>query len=94
LRAWLPSTCAWIACRGGTETLFYWRTRAGREVDVVVCGLGTVVALEVKRSRSVQRRDLAGLKAFREDYDAVRAAADVVLMCCGCLRAARVRWQR
>lgn len=35
---------AWIAYRGGTETLHYWRTR------------------------SVQRRDLAGLKAFREDY--------------------------
>ncbi|MGB5135000.1 MAG: DUF4143 domain-containing protein [Prochlorococcaceae cyanobacterium] len=59
---------AWIAYRGGTETLHYWRTRAGREVDFVVYGPGTFVALEVKRSRSVHRRDLAGLKAFREDY--------------------------
>ncbi|MGL6132631.1 MAG: DUF4143 domain-containing protein, partial [Prochlorococcaceae cyanobacterium] len=65
---------AWIAYRGGAETLHYWRTRAGREVDFVVYGPGTVVALEVKRSRSVQRRDLAGLKAFREDYPESEAA--------------------
>lgn len=65
---------AWIAYRGGTETLHYWRTRAGREVDFVVYGPGTFVALEVKCSRSVQRRDLSGLKAFRDDYPESEAA--------------------
>jgi hypothetical protein len=27
---------AWIAYRGGKDSLSYWRTRAGREVDFVV----------------------------------------------------------
>ena len=59
---------AWIAYGGGDERLWYWRTRAGREVDFVVYGAGTFAALEVKRSRNVQTRDLQGLKAFRADY--------------------------
>jgi hypothetical protein len=37
-------------------------------VDFVVYGAGTFAALEVKRSRNVQTRDLQGLKAFRADY--------------------------
>ena len=65
---------AWIAYRGGKDTLHYWRTRAGREVDFVVYGPDTFLALEVKRSRTVHRRDLAGLKAFREDYPESRVA--------------------
>jgi predicted AAA+ superfamily ATPase len=65
---------AWIAYRGGRDSLSYWRTRAGREVDFVVYGPDTFVALEVKRSRNVDRRDLAGLKAFREDYPESRVA--------------------
>jgi len=59
---------AWIAYGGGDERLYCWRTRAGREVDFVVYGAGTFAALEVKRSRNVQARDLQGLKAFRSDY--------------------------
>ncbi len=65
---------AWIAYRGGKDSLSYWRTRAGREVDFVVYGPDTFVALEVKRSRILHSRDLAGLRAFRDDYPESRVA--------------------
>jgi predicted AAA+ superfamily ATPase len=67
---------AWIAYRSGDERLHYWRTRAGREVDFVIYGEATFAGLEVKRSRTVQARDLQGLKAFRQDYP----EADVALL--------------
>ncbi|MCP9820387.1 ATP-binding protein [Synechococcus sp. Cruz-9H2] len=59
---------AWLAYRREGDRLFFWRTRAGREVDFVIYGPGTFVALEVKRSRQVSGRDLHGLRAFQADY--------------------------
>jgi uncharacterized protein len=47
-------------------TVNYWRSRTGLEVDFVI-NEGEV-AIEVKISRSPALRDLAGLKAFCEDY--------------------------
>lgn len=49
------------------DQLFYWRTKARREVEFVVCGADTFAALEVKRSRQVHPSDLQGLKAFQAD---------------------------
>jgi predicted AAA+ superfamily ATPase len=37
-------------------------------VDFVLYGEGVFVAIEVKNSRKVDRKDLRGLQAFREDY--------------------------
>lgn len=48
--------------------IHYWRTTAGNEVDFVLYGNEGLLALEIKRSRSVTRKDLSGLKAFMEDY--------------------------
>ena len=52
--------------------LFYWRTSAGNEVDFVLYGEGGLVAIEVKRSRSVSPSDLSGLKSFKADYPNAR----------------------
>jgi predicted AAA+ superfamily ATPase len=50
-------------------SLFFWRTSAGAEVDVVVEKYGRpVAACEVKSSRSIDGGDLSGLKAFQEEY--------------------------
>jgi|688.fasta_scaffold72715_4 predicted AAA+ superfamily ATPase len=49
-------------------SLSFWRTRAGLEVDFVVYGPDLFWAIEVKRSARIDRRDLAGLKAFGADY--------------------------
>jgi predicted AAA+ superfamily ATPase len=52
--------------QGGS--LSFWRTRSGLEVDFVVYGPELFWAIEVKRSARIDRRDLAGLKAFGTDY--------------------------
>jgi predicted AAA+ superfamily ATPase len=57
-------------------SLSFWRTRAGLEVDFVLYGPGLFQAIEVKRSRRVDRRDLAALRAFAEDYP----EADLLLL--------------
>ena len=59
---------AWIAYSGGDHELFYWRTRAGVEVDFVVYGATHFLAVEVKHSDRVRPADLRGLKSFVDDY--------------------------
>lgn len=59
---------AWIAYSGAGHTLSYWRTRSGLEVDFVVYGPDTFVAVEVKNAATVRPEDLKGLCAFLEDY--------------------------
>ncbi|MCP9775627.1 ATP-binding protein [Cyanobium sp. WAJ14-Wanaka] len=54
--------------RQGGAKLCFWRTRAGLEVDFVVYGPDIFLAVEVKRSSRIDRRDLTGLKAFGVDY--------------------------
>lgn len=63
---------AWSAYRSVPVELSYWRTRSGVEVDFVVYGPDTFVAIEVKNTRAVRPRDLTGLKAFREDFPEAR----------------------
>lgn len=50
---------AWLAYTRDPRPLSYWRTHDGSEVDFVV---GDEVAIEVKATASVTRRDLAGLR--------------------------------
>ena len=54
--------------RADGTSLSFWRTRAGLEVDFVLYGPDVFMAVEVKRSARVHRRDLSALRAFREDY--------------------------
>jgi len=54
--------------RAGGAQLAFWRTRSGLEVDFVLYGPGVFLAVEVKRRARIERRDLAALKAFGEDY--------------------------
>jgi predicted AAA+ superfamily ATPase len=64
---------AWIAYSKGENMLYFWRTKAGLEVDFVVYGEDTFLAIEVKRSRTVSRKDVRSLRAFREDYPQAKA---------------------
>ncbi|MYC67008.1 MAG: ATP-binding protein [Acidobacteriia bacterium] len=50
---------AWLAYTRDQRTLAYWRTEDGSEVDFVI---GDEVAIEVKATSSVTRRDLTGLR--------------------------------
>ena len=64
---------AWIAYGGGDQTLSFWRTKAGVEVDFVLYGEDTFLAIEVKASRRISGKDLKGLRAFLEDYPQARS---------------------
>jgi predicted AAA+ superfamily ATPase len=59
---------AWGALRGKRTDLFYWRTRAGNEVDFIVYGADVFVAIEVKNTDKIRSGDLSGLSAFLEEY--------------------------
>jgi len=58
---------AHAAYTDGDYAIRFWRTKAGQEVDFVL-GDGEV-AIEVKGSKQVDRRDLRGLKAFADDHN-------------------------
>jgi uncharacterized protein len=64
---------AWIAYSSGDFELFFWRTRAGSEVDFVVYGPDGFWALEVKNTRQVRPEDLRALRAFKEDFPEAEA---------------------
>ena len=59
---------AWATLRGKRTDLFYWRTRAGNEVDFVVYGADVFTAIEVKNTDKIRSDDLRGLSAFLEEY--------------------------
>lgn len=52
--------------------LHFWRTVSGAEVDFVLYGEGGLIGIEVKRKRTLGGHDLAGLKAFRDEYPMAR----------------------
>jgi predicted AAA+ superfamily ATPase len=59
---------AWIAYRGGKDSLYYWRTKSGNEVDFIIYGKDSFCAVEVKNTSRVSTKMLKGLLAFKEDY--------------------------
>ncbi len=59
---------AWIAYSQEESELYFWKTRAGVEVDFVVYGHRHVWGLEVKNTRTVRPADLRGLKSFHDEY--------------------------
>ena len=63
---------AWLDYSGERNALYFWRTRAGLEVDFVIYTPSEFVAIEVKNAAKVRAEDLAGLKAFRDDYPECR----------------------
>lgn len=63
---------AWIAYSRRKASLSFWRTRAGNEVDFVVYGERTFVAIEVTNSARVRPKDLSGLRSFGADYPEAR----------------------
>lgn len=59
---------AWCEAQKVAHSLFFWRTRAGLEVDFIVFGPATFLAIEVKNSSVIHPHDVKGLTAFKEDY--------------------------
>ncbi len=59
---------AWIAYSQAEHGLYFWRTRAGSEVDFVVYGPKLLWAIEVKNTRRVRPQDLRSLRSFQDEY--------------------------
>ncbi len=62
---------AYLNYNNSDETLTYWRTSSGYEVDAII-GHGRI-AIEIKSSSEVNSRHLKGLKAFIEEFPKTRA---------------------
>lgn len=58
----------WMHYRNKNNTLYYWRTINGLEVDFIVYGEDGLYAIEVKNARNIYHVDLKGLEAFKKDY--------------------------
>ncbi|HDS11498.1 MAG TPA: ATP-binding protein [Candidatus Wirthbacteria bacterium] len=58
----------WLAYSQSKNNLFFWRTKAGNEVDFIVYGASEFTALKIKNSQTIHPGDLIGLKSFQEDY--------------------------
>lgn len=61
----------WIDFRKEKTELFFWRTRAGLEVDFIIYGHQSFYAIEVKNNKAISPSDLRGLKEFKKDYPEV-----------------------
>ncbi|MBN1983666.1 MAG: DUF4143 domain-containing protein [Chitinivibrionales bacterium] len=59
---------AWIDYGGWDAKIYFWRTRAGSEVDFIVYGKECFHAIEVKNSSRIRSDDLNGLQSFKSDY--------------------------
>jgi uncharacterized protein len=59
---------SWIHYTRGRHDLYFWRTKAGLEVDFILHGETGFWAIEVKNKRVVSPEDVRGLTHFIEDY--------------------------
>lgn len=64
---------AWCDYTAGENSLTFWRTRSGVEVDFVLHSPLGFWAIEVKNSRQISPEDLRHLKIFTEDYPEAKA---------------------
>ena len=46
----------------------YWRTKSGVEIDFVLYGENSLIAIEVKRKTNISKSDLKALFSFKTDY--------------------------
>ncbi len=64
---------AWADAQQEKISLNFWRTGSGVEVDFIVSGPETFLAIEVKNGKSINPKDLRGLENFLQDYPKARA---------------------
>lgn len=57
-----------LKAQGDRADMFYWRTKGGAEVDLVLQYNGALYPIEIKCKATIAGTDLSGLRAFREAY--------------------------
>ena len=63
---------AWLAYSRTRDRLYYWRTRAGAEVDFVLYGASGLWGIDVMNADRIRPADLRGLRAFGDEYPRAR----------------------
>lgn len=58
----------WVDAQKEGHQLYFWRTTSKLEVDFIVTGPDTFLAIEVKNGKTIHPKSLHGLKAFMIDY--------------------------
>ena len=48
---------------------YFWRTKTGMEVDLVVQNGSAIIPVEIKVKKRIDKNDLKGLKAFQDEFD-------------------------
>ena len=64
--------------RGLAARVFFWRTRAGTEVDIVVESDGKLIPIEIKLSATPRPGMATSIRTFRKDLGSVAAPGYVV----------------
>jgi len=59
---------AWRDARINQADVFYWRTRTGEEVDLVIEAADNLIPIEIKATERPRLGDAAHLRAFRTEY--------------------------
>ena len=59
---------SWVDAQIDHYELAFWRTRSKLEVDFILYGPKTFLAIEVKHGETIHPNDLKGLEAFKQDY--------------------------
>jgi len=59
---------AWIDYSQKEGKIYFWRTKAGLEIDLILYGELGFYALEVKNSSTISLEDLRGLHEFKKHY--------------------------
>ena len=62
------SALALIAYQKSDMQIYYWKTASGVEVDFVLYGEKSLMAVEIKHTNTIRTNMLTGLKHFKEDY--------------------------
>ncbi len=64
----LQEILATLAYENRNDTVYFWRTNTGHEVDFIIYGENCFTAIEVKGSGTIRTADLIGLTLFKKDY--------------------------
>ena len=59
---------SWCDYSDGNVNCYFWRSRGGSEVDIVIYGNHHFYALEVKNAKQIHPKTLRSLKVFQDDY--------------------------
>lgn len=79
LETWVAAELVkWMALQDDYYQLYFWRTHTGKEVDFLLARGEEMVAIEVKESATLSRRDWAGIEAC-EDALGKRLRFSVIL---------------